>query len=611
MSYEVLAQKWRPQSFNDVVSQTHITITLRNQVSSGRIGHAYLFWGPRGTGKTTVARILAKAVNCQQPPEDHTPSAEPCNNCQSCNEISRGRSVDVIEMDAASNRGIDPIRELRENARLTPASSMYKIYIIDEAHMLTPEAFNALLKTLEEPPPHVIFILATTEHHKIPQTITSRCQDFDFRYMEQLQITDRLRQICQVEEIRIDDEGLSLISQQSEGCLRDAQNILERLISSAGKGLELEQITQILNLGPVHLIAELNDAILLGDLSLALQALSNLAQQGADLTQCVNQSIRYFGDLRRLCIDSNLGNLVMRSQSEIELMREKVKQVSADRLSRIIKIWIHTNSTIKQHGFARIHIESALIDACQIRSGIQLDRLLKHLKEIEDKIDKIESQGSIQAKTARKNITEAAHHSTDQNTPGIEDLPQNELTTRLPDKVSAELEEVVAVRIKSDTDQGTKRFSINDQTDQEKGWQETLEILKRKKRSLYAHLRETKVLITDALEENPNIFKIACERPATIKVVNDNDKLEISAILKSLFGIRPQIQLVRADPKQRESQLDEYTDPPQNSQTIKRNPSQKQNDKTPMMLMHEASSDPELSSILRMFDAKIIKIEPK
>ena len=610
MSYEVLAQKWRPQSFNDVVSQTHITVTLKNQVSSGRIGHAYLFWGPRGTGKTTVARILAKAANCQQDPEDHTSLAEPCNNCQSCNEISSGRSVDVIEMDAASNRGIDPIRELRESARLTPAFSMYKIYIIDEAHMLTPEAFNALLKTLEEPPPHVIFILATTERHKIPQTITSRCQDYDFRYMEQLQITDRLRHICRAEEIRIDDEGLSLISQQSEGCLRDAQNILERLISSAGKELDLEQITQILNLGSVHLIVELNDAILNGDLALALHSLSNLAQQGADLTQCVNQSIRYFGDLRRLCIDSNLGNLVMRSQSEIELMQQKVKQVSADRLSRIIRIWIHTNSTIKQHGFARIHIESALIDACQVRSGIQLDRLLKYLKEIEDKIDKLGNQGGIQSDAARKNIAEVSPQGVDQNM--IEtDLLENKLTTGLSDEVSDKLEEVVAIRVKSGVDQEEPRFSINNQADQERGWQEALEILKRKKRSLYAHLRETKILVTNISEEEPNIFKIACERPVTIKMVNDNDKLEISDVLKSLFGIRPQIQLVRIDSKQRESQLEEYTDPPQSSHTAKQNSPRTQSDKTPMMLMHEASSDPELSSILRMFDAKIIKIEPK
>jgi len=610
MSYEVLAQKWRPQSFSDVVSQTHITVTLRNQVSSGRIGHAYLFWGPRGTGKTTVARILAKATNCQQKPEDGTSSAEPCNNCQSCNEISSGRSVDVIEMDAASNRGIDPIRELRENARLTPASSVYKIYIIDEAHMLTPEAFNALLKTLEEPPPHVIFILATTERHKIPQTITSRCQDFDFRYMEQLQIIDRLRQICQAEEIHVDDEGLSLISQQSEGCLRDAQNILERLISSAGKELDLEQITQILNLGSVHLIFELNDAILNGDLTSALQSLSNLAQQGADLTQCVNQSIRYFGDLRRLCIDPDLGNLIMRSQSEIELMQQKVKQVSADRISRIIKIWIHTNSTIKQHGFARIHIESALIDACQVRSGIQLDRLLKYLKEIEDKIDKLESQGDIQSSTAIKNIAEVSPQSTDQSV--IEtDLPENKLTTSLSDEVHDELAEVVSIRAKSGDPQEKPRFSINNQADQKKGWQEALEILKRKRRSLYAHLRETKVLVTDVLEEKSNIFKIACERPATIKMVNDNDKSEISSILKSLFGIRPQIQLVRTNSTQHESQLEEYTDPPRSNHEKKQNSPQNQNDKTPMMLMHEASSDPELSSILRMFDAKIIKIEPK
>ena len=187
-SYEVIAQKWRPQSFHQVTGQEHVIKTLQNQIRLNRIGHAYLFWGPRGTGKTTVARLFAKTVNCANRDSDAESNpdnaVEPCNECEFCLEITQGKSFDVIELDAASNRGIDPIRELRENTKLAPAACAFKIYIIDEAHMLTQEAFNALLKTLEEPPPHVIFILATTEHHKIPKTIVSRCQDFDFRYME-------------------------------------------------------------------------------------------------------------------------------------------------------------------------------------------------------------------------------------------------------------------------------------------------------------------------------------------------------------------------------------------------------------------------------------------
>ena len=287
MSYEVLAQKWRPQSFQDVIGQAHVITTLQNQILSDRIGHAYLFWGPRGTGKTTVARILAKAVNC---PNRHRETefsrevtTEPCNQCQFCADISQGRSFDVLEMDAASNRGIDPIRELRENVKLAPAACTYKIYIIDEAHMLTQEAFNALLKTLEEPPPHVIFILATTERHKVPKTIISRCQDFDFRYMELDQIVERLQSICTAEDILIDEQGLSLIAQQSEGCLRDAENLLERLIASAGKTLKQEEINQILGFGSTHLINGLTQAILECKLPESLQTLASLAKQGVDL----------------------------------------------------------------------------------------------------------------------------------------------------------------------------------------------------------------------------------------------------------------------------------------------------------------------------------------
>ena len=266
MSYEVLAQKWRPQNFSDVVGQEHVTTTLKNQILSERVGHAYLFWGPRGTGKTTVARIFAKAVNCpnrlQETEFDSTTTAEPCNQCEFCNDISHSRSLDVFEMDAASNRGIDTIRDLRENVKLSPATCTYKIYIIDEAHMLSPEAFNALLKTLEEPPPHVIFIMATTEHAKIPKTISSRCQDFDFRHLEDQKIIERLQLIANEEEVSADADVLALITRQSEGCLRDAENLLERLIASAGKDLTIEAVEQTIGLGSSALLRDLAAAII-------------------------------------------------------------------------------------------------------------------------------------------------------------------------------------------------------------------------------------------------------------------------------------------------------------------------------------------------------------
>ena len=391
MSYEVLAQKWRPQNFSAVVGQEHITTTLKNQILSERIGHAYLFWGPRGTGKTTVARILAKAVNCpnriQETEFDATKTAEPCNQCEFCNEISQDRSFDVIEMDAASNRGIDTIRDLRENVKLSPASCTYKIYIIDEAHMLSTEAFNALLKTLEEPPPHVMFIMATTEHAKIPKTISSRCQDFDFRHLENEKIIERLQLIVKEEDISADLDVLTLITRQSEGCLRDAENLLERLVSSAGKNLTVEAVEQTIGLGSSSLVQELTEAITERNVAKGLKTLNNLTKQGTDLSQCLDQLISYFRDLRLLVIDNSLSEQIQSPQSDLPRLKQQAEQMSVGRLSRIIKILMHTNQDIKQYGYPQLLLETALIQLSSLEEGIPLEEIINKLSALEQKFD--------------------------------------------------------------------------------------------------------------------------------------------------------------------------------------------------------------------------------
>lgn len=622
MSYEVLAQKWRPQSFQDVVGQTHVITTLRNQILSDRIGHAYLLWGPRGTGKTTVARILAKAVNCPNRQRETEFSqeltAEPCNDCQFCSEISQGRSFDVIEMDAASNRGIDPIRELRENTKLAPAACRYKIYIIDEAHMLTQEAFNALLKTLEEPPPHVIFILATTEHHRIPKTIVSRCQDFDFRYMEQNQIMGRLQAICEAEDVHIDTQGLSLISLQSEGCLRDAENLLERLTASIGKDLNVDQINQVLGFGSSYLINELIDAILRSDLPTALQSLDKMVKNGTDLTQCLHQQISGFRNLRLLAIGSNLENLIQTSKSDLELMKKKAHLASPERLSRIIKILMRTSSEIKQHGYAQIHLESALIDACSIQEGIQLTKILKRLSEIEDKIDRGEGPSRTYVPSTAPESTGGLPPRGSAPTPVLEPHTDSEREENQASKYRAQSSSETQVKpkpVSTDTfaDKGSAnqssirsapadvRYLMSDSNELTKIWEKLLaELQDRGKVLLYRYLQSATPQPSNEGETTPSSngleLKVACP-PAYTELIDDDEKTLLTEMLTNLLGVPVQISFVASS-----------ANPYANAALP---PSRRSQEITPMMLQHQAERDPEIAPALKLFDAKILKIEPK
>ncbi len=627
MSYEVLAQKWRPQSFQDVVGQTHVITTLKNQILSDRIGHAYLFWGPRGTGKTTVARILAKAVNCpdryRETEFSQELTAEPCNGCQFCLEISQGQSFDVIEMDAASNRGIDPIRELRENTRLAPASCRYKIYIIDEAHMLTQEAFNALLKTLEEPPPHVIFILATTERHKVPKTIISRCQDFDFRYMEQNQITVRLQAICEAEDVDIDAQGLSLIAQESEGCLRDAENLLERLTASPGKNLNLEQINQILGFGSSHLTSELIDAILQCNLPKSLQALDQLVKNGTDLTQCLHQLITCFRNLRLLAIGSNLENLIQSSRSELQLMKEKANLASPERLSRIIKILMRTSSEIKQHGYAQIQFESALIDACSIQEGIQLTRILKRLSEIEDKIDRSDvpgrqflsqalpmaSESTVDEQTLPPRPSASASIS-EANTDSELAPHQTFAHAANPSSGNRTGSEQISAGVDINKNrESDARFRsgpsdvqnlIRDSNELAKVWEKFLERLQNKGKTILNRYLKNATLSPDnegGTASSASLeLKIACP-PAYTELIDDDEKALFREILTDLLGRPVQINFVASSAT------------PDINTTA--SPKRRTQETTPMMLQHEAERDPQLAPTLNLFEAKILKIEPK
>lgn len=357
MAYTALYREWRPQSFEDVVGQTHVTRTLQNALSGGRLSHAYLFSGPRGTGKTTIAKILAKAANCLK-----APSSEPCNQCESCRRISQGVSMDVIEIDAASNRGIDEIRDLREKVKYSPAETRYKVYIIDEVHMLTAEAFNALLKTLEEPPAHVIFILATTEAHKIPLTITSRCQRFDFHRLSVQEIVFRLKEVCEKHSLNVEEAALYLVARQAEGAMRDALSLLDQVMAFSDRGqVTLEDTLLVLGSAPGEILQGISGAIVRGDTSRCLHLVEEISLQGKDLRQFTRDLLGHFRNLLLCRVSGSPDSMAPDSDVPASELTALASLFSEDDLVSIIRALAQLESDLRWATQPRLLLEVALI----------------------------------------------------------------------------------------------------------------------------------------------------------------------------------------------------------------------------------------------------------
>ena len=342
MSYTALYRKFRPDSFQDVKGQDAIVRTLKNQIRAQRIGHAYLFCGTRGTGKTTVAKILAKAVNCEHPIDGN-----PCNECETCKAIAAGNSMNVIEIDAASNNGVDNIREIREEVAYSPTSGKYKVYIIDEVHMLSIGAFNALLKTLEEPPSYVIFILATTEAHKIPITILSRCQRYDFKRIARTTIVDRLRELMDEEQVEVEDKALRYIAKKGDGSMRDALSLLDQCIAFyLGEKLTYEHVLDVLGAVDTDEFSKLLREVLDGDVTQVILHLENMIMQGRDLTQLVNDFTWYLRNLLLLKSSDNMEDVLDVSAENLEQLKEEAAMVRDDTLMRYIRIFSELTSGI-------------------------------------------------------------------------------------------------------------------------------------------------------------------------------------------------------------------------------------------------------------------------
>jgi len=381
MSYVVLARKWRPQRFEDVVGQPHVVQTLTNAISAERIAHAYLFSGARGIGKTSVARILAKALNCAQ-----GPSPTPCNECASCKEITESASIDVFEIDGASNRGIDEIRELRENVRYLPAKSSYKIYIIDEVHMLTTPAFNALLKTLEEPPPHVIFIFATTEVHRVPITITSRCQLFDFRRIPAVEIADHLRRIAQEEGIQISDVSLRVLAREAEGSMRDAQSLLEQMIAFSGKSISDEDLLEVLGVIDRQDLLSTAAAIIEGDPVRCLETIERLYLHGHDLRRFCQELAEHFRNLLVMKVSKEPQKLVDLTDPELSELNEQADKVSSSTLQQFFHFLLRGEEEIRRSSNPKLVLEMTLLRLVQLPQVMDMDRVISQIQELEQRI---------------------------------------------------------------------------------------------------------------------------------------------------------------------------------------------------------------------------------
>lgn len=383
MSYTALYRKFRPAEFEDVKGQEHIVTTLQNQIKANRIGHAYLFCGTRGTGKTTVAKIFAKAVNCE-----HPVNGSPCGECAMCKSIAAGTSMNVIEIDAASNNGVDNIREIREEVTYRPTEGKYKVYIIDEVHMLSIGAFNALLKTLEEPPEYVIFILATTEVHKIPITILSRCQHYDFKRISIETITARMQELMDTEQIEVEDKALRYIAKAADGSMRDALSLLDQCIAFyLGQKLTYDHVLEVLGAVDTDVFSKLLRNVIGRDVAAVLDIVEELVMQGRELTQLVGDFTWYLRNLLLVKTSDNIEDVLDVSTENMMQLKVESDMIELDMLLRYIRVFSELSGQMKYATQKRVLLEVALIKLCVPAMETNQDTLLDRIRAVEEKVE--------------------------------------------------------------------------------------------------------------------------------------------------------------------------------------------------------------------------------
>lgn len=385
MSYTALYRKWRPTSFEEVRGQDHIVKTLKNQINSGRIGHAYLFCGTRGTGKTSIAKIFARAVNCEHPVD-----GSPCGECSMCRQIAEGASLNVVEIDAASNNGVENIRDIREQVQYPPTDGRYRVYIIDEVHMLSIGAFNALLKTLEEPPSYVIFILATTEVHKIPITILSRCQRYDFKRISIDTIAGRLAELTQAEQIDVDDRALRYVARAADGSMRDALSLLDQCVAfHFGEKLTYDNVLEVLGAVDNRVFSKLFQAVLASDTKACIREIEEMIIQGRDLSQLVNDFVWYMRNLLIAKTTDEPGDMLDMSEENLAVLKEEAAGVDTETLMRYIRIFSELSGQLRYASQKRILVEIAFIKLTAPSMEQNLDSILQRITLLEQKMQEM------------------------------------------------------------------------------------------------------------------------------------------------------------------------------------------------------------------------------
>lgn len=524
--YQALYRKWRPRNFNDVYGQRHVTRTLQSQLQSGRISHAYLFTGSRGTGKTTCAKILSKAVNCLNPIDGN-----PCNECEICKGIDSGAILDVIEIDAASNNGVDNIRDLREEANFTPANAKYRVYIIDEVHMLSIGAFNALLKTLEEPPSHVIFILATTEIHKLPSTILSRCQRFDFKRIAPEDITARLLYVSEKENVTLTENAASLIARIADGGMRDALSLLDRCFAM-GTDIDEDTVSDAAGIaGTIHLFS-FSEFVAKEDFTNSLKLVSKLHSESCDIDSLCTELTLHFRNLMVAKTVSDCEGLIVCSKDELSKLKERASQLKLSKILECIEILEQTSKNIKNAANKKIQLEAAVIRMCSPVKSVSGGAIPEGLEERIEKLEEMIRNGVRPA---------AAPVSAPSPAPASVSVPKEEIKEE-PKSEPAPAEEKAPLPPEpptEDTETPDGPFS---------GWIEVLEKIKKYDIPLFGILANSTAVIKSGrvviCSENPTLFDFIC---------TDTHSKELSKAIYEVIGKKMKIAVSNPQKQKKET----------------------------------------------------------